>query len=153
MSSPVEVDLIRSAFLYCKATSGETPVRITITLASGGRRSLTIPAAGLAFANQQSLESWPPPSGWGFRQGEASYEGQVFPVNGKAFAVLKCLAARPGGVNTSELKRDAWDDLQTDDRTVQNTISLVRNAIRRGLGLGVEVDPVSADGGKYRLDL
>lgn len=148
---PLESDLIRSAVTYCRLTAGEPPVRITLTLATGGRRSLSIPGAGLAFAGERNLEVWPPTSGWGFRPGEAAYEGATFPIHGKAGAVLRALADKPGGVATAELKRVVWEDSFTEDRTVQNTVSQLRATIRRGLGLAQEVDPICAESGVYRL--
>lgn len=150
---PPAADLLNALVAYCHLVDGEPPTRLSYTLLSGARRTMTIPI-GLAFKDVgpgpgKSLEVWPPPAGWGFRQGEAAYDGTVFPVAGKAAAVLQLLAGRPDGVTAAELKRIVWQDLSTDERTVQNAVSAARSAVRKGLG--IEVETIHVEEGRYRL--
>lgn len=137
--------LIEAARNYARLVTGRPVHRITLLLDDNSKRKIDVPATA-GFATD-----WPPPEGWSVRGDRGSRNGEAFRLTGKQLAVFTALVeADDEGLTIDELKRQVWDN-RTDDRTVQNTLSRVRNIIRTSLGLGAEYDPIETDGERYRL--
>lgn len=135
--------LIDAARHYARRTAGLGVQRITLTLSDGTKRKIEVgPAAP---------DEWPPADGWAVRGDRGACDGREFRLAGKSLAVFRELvAAGPEGVAAADLKRKVWDQF-TDDRTVQNAVSRLRQAVREALALADGDDPVAAEGDRYRL--
>jgi len=135
--------LIDAARHYARRTAGQGVQRITLTLADGSKRKLEVTAHGGA--------DWPPAEGWAVRGDRCAHDGTPFKLTGKPLAIFRELVeAGDEGLPAADLKVRVWDQF-TDDRTVQNAVSKLRQALRDALGLADEVDPVAAEGERYRL--
>ena len=142
MSDPPAVALVAAVRAFALATAGLPPRRLVVTLADHSRLAIDIPDGPPAAA------AWPPRSGWAVRWPDFSLDGRVFRVTGKPGEVLRALAAGP--VPHAELKRRVWDE-HTDDRTVQNAVSKLRQVLRDELGLPADADPILVTDAGYLL--
>lgn len=95
---------------------------------------------------------WPPPDGWHFRVAEFSFDGKVYPLVGKKLELLKALAERPGEfVGYEELRRRVWKDYPIEDGGIRTQVSLLRQELKKLMGLGEEEEVIAGAGGGYRL--
>lgn len=142
MSSPDQM-LIDAARNYARRTAGQGVRRLTVTLDDGTRRMIEVP--------QAVAGSWPPARGWSMKGDRGSWNGEAFRLAGKSSAIFaKLIEVGDEGIDASALKLAVWDSY-TDERTVQNAVSRLRQLVRESLSLEEDVDPIESCDERYRL--
>lgn len=134
------IDAVRN---YGRRVEGQGVRKVTLELDDGSKRKIVVPREeGILF---------PAPVGWSVLADQGGYNGESFALTGKKLAVFRELVDADGEwVRTASLKVAVWDE-HTDDRTVQNAVSQLRAAIRTGMAWGEDIEPIDADGDRYRL--
>jgi hypothetical protein len=151
---PVNDQLREAVREYALFTEGCDPLRVTIRYANGASSTLKIPPSFFR-------DSLPPvggdvekpdeqKSGWVLGHKSASYNGTSVRIGRTAvWLVLRVLVEAEGEwVSAADARSAAWPDYEVDQRTVNNTISLLRKSLRVALG---DTDPILCEGGSYRL--
>jgi hypothetical protein len=131
-----------SEWSWLVAGCGAAELRITLT--DGLVVSLTPPEDGEEIPK--------PPAGWVLGHKSASYNGTSVRIGRTAvWLVLRVLVEAQGEwVSAADLAAGAWPDYEAAQRTVNNTISLLRKALRDSIDLG-DTDPILCEEGSYRL--
>lgn len=146
MSVPDKL-LIDAARHYARRTAGQAVRRITLTLADGSKRKIDVPLVTV----EDHDDDFPPAEGWGYRGDEFACGGEIFHVAGKPAKVLQVLIDADGQwVPLGDLKVAVWDKW-ADKRTVQNSVSRLRQAIRVSLGVAESIEVIDATEDGYRL--
>jgi hypothetical protein len=139
--------LIDAARHYARRTAGQAVWRITLTLADGSKRKIDVPRVAV----EEHDDDFPPADGWGYRGDEFACGGEIFHVGGKAAKVLRALIDADGEfVLLDDLKKAVWDRW-ADKRTVQNSVSRLRQALRASLDVAEDVEVIDATDDGYRL--
>lgn len=121
-NSPPNKTLIDAARHYAARVAGRAVVKMVMTLDDGMKLKIDFP--------RECPDQWPPAHGWGVRGSRGSLNGQTFALAGKALAVFRALVeAGDEGVAFSKLKLAVWDE-HAETRTVENTVSKLRQTLR-----------------------
>lgn len=121
-------------------TGGKVPPSAPVASRSSevqaGQERTPAPVAGGSRPSDGDTPSdWPPSQGWGFRPGEAAYNGNAFPLTGVGAKLLKRLFQAKGGpVAYPDLKR-ACDNELIEDGTLRGYVSDLQTALRQALSL------------------
>lgn len=140
--------LLNAVSEWSRLVAGCGAAELRITLADGMVVSLTPPEEG----DEETPRSPVSTAGWVLTDFAVRYAGKPVPIPRRScLAVLRVLVDAGGGpVTAAELAAEAWPDYEVDQRTVNNTVSLLRRSLRESLALG-DTDPILSEGGSYRL--
>lgn len=141
-SLPPERALFDGARYYADRAAGRTLRRIVLVLDDGCKRCFDCPAS--------DPDAAPPLAGWSVRGAEVLHDGRPVRVAGRTGDVLRALASATGPVTPEDLKCTVWDR-HTDDKTVHNVVSRLRQILRDELKLPPEFDPSPLTPDGYRL--
>ena len=162
ISHPRDMDLVVDEHIFLQAMSDATPPDKNQGKGNGGAERVDIarpgeenssavtnagaPAgapAGHQDVNPESEEVWPPAEGWGFRPGEAAYNGKILSLVGIKWKLLQALVEQDRPLTVDELRDFGWASAdQPDTKTMRTQLSQLRKLLRRKLILKADFDPI-----------
>ena len=108
--------------------------------------SVDSPEAKRASEDWERVRSytWAPEDGWGFVPGKYSLKGNVFPLSGIDWLLLKAFVHSERPLTMDELQAKGWpeDSYKVEESTVRKHLSDLRSKLRENHGLAKKFDPI-----------